>query len=89
MIVKRFTDEKWIYPFVMRMPKDMREGLPLIVQLHGAGERGNGRDELDKVEVHGFSKVLTEEVERECILVEPQCASGSFWAADVQSIIHL
>ena len=87
MQIKRFDEEKWIYPFIMRCPEKMKENLPIIIQLHGAGERGNGKDELLRVEVHGFSHVLTEDVEYDCILVQPQCKTGSFWAADVQSII--
>ena len=60
--------------------------MPLIIQLHGAGERGEGKEDLEKVDVHGFSKYL-KDAERECIAVMPQCPSDTFWAARVESVI--
>ncbi len=86
MVIKNFDEEKWVYPFIMRAPKKMRENLPMIVQLHGAGERG-GKDQLQLVEVHGFSHVLKEDVECDCLLIQPQCREDSFWVADVQGIL--
>ena len=59
---------------------------PLIVQLHGAGERGNGTD-VEKVEVHGFANCL-KDVERDCVVVMPQCPATTFWAARVESIVR-
>ena len=60
---------------------------PLIIQLHGAGERGDGKEELVLVDKNGFSKYLTD-VERDCTVVMPQCPGDSFWAARVESIVR-
>jgi len=87
MKVTYFQEETWIYPFVMRHPEEMKENLPLIVLLHGAGERGNGKEELHLVETHGFSHVLTEDSHYDCLLVQPQCKEDSFWVADVPSVL--
>lgn len=87
MQIKSFNGEKWIYPFILRCPKDMKDNLPIIILLHGAGERGNGNEDLYLVETHGFSKVLTEDVECDCLLVQPQCKPDTFWVADIPSII--
>ncbi len=79
-------EEKWVFPFVeYSSSKDKK--LPLIIQLHGAGERGNGKEELDRVDVHGFSKLLITDNTHECICVMPQCPENSFWAARVESIL--
>lgn len=80
-------EEKWKFPFVMYMPQGKGEKLPLVIQLHGAGERGNGESDLSLVEVHGFSEVV-QDMECECILVMPQCPSDSFWVAKIESIIE-
>lgn len=82
MIKNNVVNNKYKFPFVIVTPKEMKDGLPLLVQLHGAGERGDGSN-LEVVEIHGFPKVFTPEREIPCILVMPQCPMDSFWAAKV------
>lgn len=79
-------EEKWIFPFVEYSNITGDEKLPLIVQLHGAGERGCGKEDLEKVDVNGFSKTIRD-IDTECIVIMPQCPPDSFWAAKVESII--
>lgn len=79
-------EEKWLFPFVEYSCDEKSEKLPLIIQLHGAGERGRGKEDLEKVDVHGFSKYL-KTAEHKCIVVMPQCPADTFWAARVESII--
>ena len=57
-----------------------------IIHLHGAGERGDGGEDLDKVLVHGLPKIANDKNLKDAILVMPQCPTGSFWAARVESI---
>ncbi len=79
-------EDNWVFPFVEYSCDKKGEKMPLIVQLHGAGERGNGKDELERVDVHGFSKYL-KNAEHDCIVVMPQCPEKTFWAARVESIV--
>lgn len=79
-------EEKWEFPFVEYSPVVKNEKRPLIVQLHGAGERGFGKEDLKKVDRLGFSTHLETE-EYDCIVVMPQCPEKTFWAARVESII--
>lgn len=55
------------------------EKLPLIVFLHGAGERGNGTTELEKVKTHGLPKYLNSGKEYPAIVLAPQCPEGRVW----------
>ena len=86
MIRIEHNEEKWAFPFVEYIPTDADKKLPLIIQLHGAGERGLGGDDLKQVDVHGLSKLLMNN-DYECRVVMPQCPPDTFWAARVESII--
>jgi pimeloyl-ACP methyl ester carboxylesterase len=59
---------------------------PLILFLHGAGERGI---DVDLVRRHGPHKYLMKHPELEFILIEPQCPPGDWWnAADVLDVLE-
>jgi predicted peptidase len=53
---------------------------PLILFLHGAGERGTN---ISKVTVHGPPKIVKEKPEFPFIVVSPQCPSGESWSNEV------
>ena len=84
MIRTEHREEKWAFPFVSYSPTEIKGSLPLIIQLHGAGERGDG-SELSLVDVHGFSSVIKDK-EYDCLFVMPQCPKDSFWVARIESI---
>jgi predicted peptidase len=86
MIRTEYRDSNWKFSFVAYTPENPEGKLPLVIQLHGAGERGNGQDQLDLVEVHGLSH-LVKEKNYNCIIIMPQCPKDTFWAARVESII--
>ncbi len=57
---------------------------PMIVFLHGAGERGNGKDELSVLENHGFPRYFKENLmEVNAVVIAPQCESGLVWNQQV------
>ncbi len=80
-------EEGFAFPFVEYSPEESQGKLPLVLQLHGAGERGEGGDDLDLVDVLGFSKLL-ETNDYPCLVIMPQCPKNTFWAARVESIIR-
>jgi len=53
---------------------------PLILFLHGAGERGS---DLQKVAVHGPPRIVKAKPEFPFIVVSPQCPSGEQWSNEV------
>jgi predicted peptidase len=54
------TDKKW----------------PLMLFLHGAGERGS---DVNKVKVHGPPKIVEQKKDFPFIVVSPQCPADSWW----------
>ncbi len=66
-----------------------QEDYPLIVFLHGAGERG---DDLSKVAVHGPLQYIKEGNKIDAVILAPQCPEGVYWqphevAALVKNVI--
>jgi len=59
---------------------DQTKRWPLILFLHGAGERGS---DIWKVAVHGPPKVDTTASNFPFIVVSPQCPNGKFWSDDL------
>ena len=64
--------------YLIYLPKnyDQKKSWPLMLFLHGAGERG---DNLDKVKVHGPPKLIHKGKEFPFIVVSPQCPTGRWW----------
>ncbi len=60
------------------LPKDYSEACkwPLILFLHGAGERG---DDLEKVKVHGVPHEVAAGRDLPFITVSPQCPKNTWW----------
>ncbi len=55
---------------------------PLILFLHGAGERGN---DLDQVKRHGPPKLIAKgKKDLPFIIVSPQCPKNGWWANNIQ-----
>lgn len=74
------------FPYIAYIPENLSEHPGLCIQLHGAGERGNGGADTEKVLVHGFPKIANDDNLKDCILVMPQCPAESFWVARIESL---
>ncbi len=86
MKIIREENNKSGFPYIAYIPEKLSNHPALLIQLHGAGERGNGGEALDKVLVHGFSKVVNDQNLNDCILIMPQCPTDSFWVAKIESL---
>jgi len=64
--------------YLLYLPKDYEQkpGWPVLLYLHGAGERG---DDLEKVKKHGPPKLIAAGKEFPFIVVSPQCPTGRWW----------
>ncbi|MEA3368586.1 MAG: prolyl oligopeptidase family serine peptidase [Planctomycetota bacterium] len=55
---------------------ESKQRWPLVLFLHGAGERG---DDLEKVKVHGPPKLVGKGKALPFLCVSPQCPKGGWW----------
>jgi len=71
--------------YLLYVPPHAKEGdkLPLILFLHGAGERGSN---LDAVKTHGIPKIVESKEDFPFIVVSPQCPRSSWWTAQVDAL---
>jgi len=62
--------------YLLYLPKDyaQKDSWPLLLFLHGAGERG---ENLDRVKVHGSPKLIAAGKDFPFIVVSPQCPTRS------------
>jgi predicted peptidase len=72
------TQVKVQMDYLLYLPKnyDKQESWPLVLFLHGAGERG---DDLELVKVHGPPKLIAEGKDFPFIVVSPQCPKERWW----------
>jgi len=64
--------------YLLYLPQDyeQKEAWPLLVFLHGSGERG---DDLELVKKHGPPKLIAAGKEFPFIVVSPQCPKNRWW----------
>ena len=73
---KKDVTIKLKYLVYLPQSHDKNKKWPLILSLHGSGERW---DNLDKVKRWGIHKILRENNDSPFIVVSPQCPSGEIW----------
>lgn len=72
--------------YIINIPKDYykktNEFFPVIIFLHGIGERGNDINSVKKYGIHRY----TECINIPFIIVSPQCHSNNFWDTHITDI---
>ena len=75
--------------YLLYIPQDYakaKEPWPLVLFLHGAGERG---DNLEKVKVHGPPKLAARGKQLPFICISPQCPAKSWWPKETKALVAL
>ena len=77
------------FNYLLYLPKDYDEKkkYPLVLFLHGAGER-EGYGDINIVKKHGLPK-LCENKDFQAIIVSPQCKEGRVWTSYSQQLKEL
>lgn len=66
--------------------EDTQKKWPLILFLHGMGERG---DDLELLKLHGIAKVVEEQPDLPFVAISPQCPETSWWHVEVDALSAL
>lgn len=85
-LTKTFTDAKGATPYRLFVPKEYngKTPLPLVVFLHGAGEKGNDNQKQISNHANG-AMVFAEQKSNPCLFVAPQCGPGNAsWASPME-----
>ena len=75
--------------YLLYLPEDygkVDKQWPLMVFLHGAGERGGN---LDLVKMYGPAKLAEEGKDLGFIIVSPQCPEGKWWSNYIEKVMAL
>lgn len=70
--------------YLLRLPENQSNKYPLLVFLHGAGERGN---DLSKVKLNGPLKEEYKEYTKDLAILAPQCPEGRYW--DIETVYQV
>lgn len=71
--------EKHELGYALHIPANAKEKKPLIIFLHGSGEKGT---DIEKVKVHGPFKYLKTH-ELDAYILAPQCPENEYWNEEV------
>lgn len=82
------VDGRTKFDYLLYLPEEYAKSdkkFPLVLFLHGAGERG---DNLDLVQVHGPPKLIAAGKHFPFVVVSPQCKADTWWqAAELSDLI--
>lgn len=73
--------------YLLYLPDDYKNSKtewPLILFLHGAGERG---DDLNKVKIHGPPKLIDKGKKFQFIIISPQCPENQWWSIETLDVL--
>lgn len=75
------------YNYLLFLPKSYEAQefrLPMILFLHGAGERGSNLEDLKR---NGVARIVEEQPDFPFIVVSPQCPPGERWSVNLLSTL--
>jgi predicted peptidase len=77
--IKTESKAKHELSYALHRPENTKEKKPLIIFLHGSGEKGT---DIEKVKVHGPFKYLKNN-ELDAYVLAPQCPEKEYWDSEV------
>ncbi len=79
-------ERKVVLDYLLSVPEDYSDDgapVPLLLFLHGAGERGS---DVERVKTHGPPRLLEQGKDIPAIVVSPQCPDDSWWTEHLEAL---
>ena len=88
MISARSVHLEGLLPHLLYEPRDQTEKPPLVLFLHGSGERGDGQDELERVKTYGLPHIFETHnpFSEPVLLIAPQCPEKTRWTDHLEAL---
>lgn len=90
MKYQKTVTKKFELNYLLSLPAEYKKlpykKWPLILFLHGAGERGS---DTELLKIHGIPKIVEREPDFPFITVSPQCPENEWWLDKLDSLIDL
>ena len=83
---RKIRSNNSLFKYYIYYPNTIKKNMPVLVYLHGIGERGNKLDDIDK---YALPKYMNR-FEIPYIVIAPQCHDNNFWdyhLRDVEKVI--
>ncbi len=76
-----------VFDYLLYLPKnyDVQKKYPLLIFLHGAGERGN---DLSILKRHSIPCLFDGDVNYEAIVISPQCKADKTWSSTPEKVVE-
>lgn len=83
----KLKKENYEINYIVNYPRNMKDNLPIILFLHGIGERGSNIDDIKR---YSFPNYIVD-MEIPYICISPQCLENNFWdyhLRDIEEILQ-
>lgn len=88
-MIKKYSKIKdsnfYLMNYIVYLPENITENMPLLLFLHGIGERDNKHEEVEK---YALPKYMNK-FEIPYIVVAPQCSDNNFWEYHLRDVEHI
>jgi len=83
-VFREGSNELWYLRFLpQRYGGEQEHAWPLLLFLHGRGERGDSQESLFLLKKYGPCMMVEQDRDFPAVVVSPQCPSGSWWGEQI------
>ena len=82
---RKIKSENSLFRYFVYYPSDVKKNMPVLLYLHGIGERGN---HLEDIEKYALPKYMNK-FDIPYIVIAPQCHENNFWDYHLRDVLKV